>query len=131
MSWKKALPVFALLATVLAPATLQSQGHGQGHKSITLNGDWNLEFSAPWGVTVWTFDMEQDGETLEGKSDPGMGQLLLDGELKGQDIEFVVDLKDGPHALTISFVGSVDGDTVRGTAEFEDGSSGNWTFTRA
>ncbi len=131
MSWKKALPALALVALILAPATLQSQGHGNGNESITLNGDWNLEFSAPWGVTVWTFDMEQDGETLSGKADPGMGELLLDGELDGQDIEFVVDLKDGPHALTISFVGSVDGDTVKGTASFDDGTRGDWTFSRA
>lgn len=131
MSWKRALQVLALMATVLTPATLQSQGRGQVHESITLNGNWNLEFSAPWGVTVWTFDMEQDGETLSGKSDPGMGELLLDGELKGQDIKFIVDLKDGPHALTMSFVGSVDGDAVTGTVEFDDGTSGEWTFTRA
>ena len=131
MSWKRALQVLALMATVLTPATLQSQGRGQVHESITLNGNWNLEFSAPWGVTVWTFDMEQDGETLSGKSDPGMGELLLDGELKGQDIKFIVDLKDGPPALTMSFVGSVDGDAVTGTVEFDDGTSGEWTFTRA
>ena len=131
MSWKKVLQVLALMVAVLTPATLQSQDRGQVQESITINGNWNLEFSAPWGVTVWTFDMEQDGETLSGRCDPGMGELLLDGELKGQDIKFIVDLKDGPHALTMSFVGSVDGGAVTGTVEFDDGTSGEWTFTRA
>ena len=72
MSCKNVLATLVAIVAVSTPAALQAQ-----HTGADLTGTWNLEFSGPWGVSVWTFDLDQDGETLTGKSNPGMGTLLL------------------------------------------------------
>jgi len=82
-------------------------------------------------MVVWTFDLEQDGDKVTGQSVQGMGTLMFDGTLDGHDLEFVVDLADGPHALTIGFAGTADAKRIAGTVEFDDGSSSEWTLTRA
>jgi len=129
MKWRTTLftLVFAAAAAVvLVPAAVQAQDHG----GTDFTGKWELEFPAPWGIVVWTFDLEQNGETLKGKSEQGMGTLVLTGKVHGHDIEFSVDLHDGPHALSMAFGGAVESCQIAGEVSFEDGQTGNWTLTR-
>ncbi len=126
MKWRTTLFTLILAAAVAMPAALQAQDHG----GMDFTGKWALEFPAPWGVVVWTFDIEQDGETLVGKSVQGMGTLVLTGKAQGHDIEFSVDLRDGPHALSMGFGGAVEPNQIAGKVTFEDGETGDWTLTR-
>ena len=126
MKWRTTLLTLIFAAAVAMPAALQAQDHG----GMDFTGKWELEFPAPWGVVVWTFDLEQDGETLKGKSEQGMGTLVLTGKVQGHDIQFSVDLHDGPHALSMGFGGAVAQDAIAGEVSFENGETGNWTLTR-
>jgi hypothetical protein len=96
------LAALTLAALVAVPAALTAEGHAP-----KLTGEWNLEFAAPWGMVVWTFDLEQEGTA----------------------IEFLLDLRDGPHAFSLEFTGTVSADGVTGSVTFEDGTNSEWTFT--
>jgi hypothetical protein len=120
--------VFRVGAIALLVSTPTAMSAQQG--ALEMNGTWELEFSAPWGVVVWTFELEQAGDVLTGESVLGMGTLVLDGSVSGHDMDFVVDLADGPHALTIEFTGMADPDMIGGEVMFEDGSVSEWTFVR-
>ena len=126
MSWRKMMTTLALLATFSAPALLQ----GQAHDAALLTGSFDLEFEAPWGAVLWTFDLEQDGEDFTGASDQGVGTFVLQGSMSGHEIEFFVELKDGPHPLDFVFAGKVEADGIRGSVRLEDGSNEKWTLTR-
>ncbi len=126
MSWKKTMTALAVVVTLTAPAALQAQ-HQAG---ALLTGTFDLEFAAPWGVVVWQFELEQRGETVSGTCVLEMGTLVLDGTVKGHDIEFVVDVADGPHALTIEYSGQASDSEIGGAVTFEDGSSAEWTFKK-
>ena len=126
MKWRTTLTAMAFAAVALVPAALRAQDHG----GMDFTGKWELEFPAPWGIVVWTFDLEQDGENITGKSVQGMGTLVLTGKVDGHGIEFVVDLHDGPHALSMAFGGMIEPDAIGGEVTFEDGQSGEWTLTR-
>ena len=128
MRWRTTLAALVVAATMAAPSALQGQQHD---RAPLLTGTWDLEFAAPWGIVVWTFELEQQGETVTGSSKQGMGTLELQGTLKEHGIEFVVDLKDGPHALTMGFEGTAGADGIGGSVKFEDGSTEKWTFRRA
>jgi hypothetical protein len=67
------LAALTLAALVAVPAALTAEGHAP-----KLTGEWNLEFAAPWGMVVWTFDLEQEGTAINGTADPGMGTMVLD-----------------------------------------------------
>ena len=126
MKWRTVLITLGFAAVAVMPSALQAQDHG----GMDFTGKWELEFPAPWGITVWTFDLEQDGETLTGKSKQGMGTLVLTGKVQGHDIEFLVDLHDGPHALSMAFGGAIERDAITGEVSFDNGETGNWTLTR-
>jgi hypothetical protein len=118
------LAALTLAALVAVPAALTAEGHAP-----KLTGEWNLEFAAPWGMVVWTFDLEQEGTAINGTADPGMGTMVLEGTVTDHAIEFLLDLRDGPHAFSLEFTGTVSADGVTGSVTFEDGTSSEWTFT--
>jgi len=127
MKWKTVLFTLGVVVAAAMPAAVHAQDHG----TMDFTGAWELEFPAPWGIVVWAFDLEQDGEDVTGKSVQGMGTLVLTGKVDGHGIEFLVDLHDGPHALSMAFGGMIEPGAIAGEVTFEDGQTGEWTLTRA
>lgn len=119
---RTALLAMALAALALVPTSGQAQ-------APELDGAWELEFGAPWGMVLWKFDLQQEGTTLEGISKQGMGTLVLRGAVDRGAIEFQIDLVDGPHDLSIAFTGRIEGKKVGGSVEFNDGTKNEWTLT--
>jgi ABC-type antimicrobial peptide transport system permease subunit len=80
------LAALTLAALVAVPAALTARGHAP-----ELSGEWDLEFAAPWGMVVWTFDLEQEGTAISGTANPGMGTMVLEGTVTDHAIEFRLD----------------------------------------
>ena len=119
-----------LVVILGVPGLAQAQRQGEP----TLTGTFDLEFVATWGPTKWTFDLEQDGEVVIGVSDQGMGTLMLEGTIRGHEISFVIELEDGPHAMTLQCEGTAGVDGIAGSIEFIDmpgaEAPDGWTLTR-
>jgi hypothetical protein len=94
-------------------------------------GVWNcaLQLEVITGHPVLTF--KQDGEKLTGTYEGRYGPSALTGAIKEKSIAFKVKFVAEGSETEGVFVGTVDGDNMSGTVEFEGAGSGTWTAARA
>jgi hypothetical protein len=119
--------VYALSALVCAlilsaSATAQSPG---------VTGDWDVTINSPQGARTVQLSLKQDGEKLTGKIKSQRGDTPLEGEVKGKEIKFKYTVKFQDQDLVISMSGNVDGDAMKGDADFGGFAQGDWNAKRA
>lgn len=90
---------------------------GNGNPS----GRWDVTVTAPEGNHAMQFVLQRDGRSLTGRVEsPEVGTLdIYDATSEGSSFSFkvTVDLGSGP--LTLTFSGTVSGETLTGTADLE------------
>lgn len=93
-------------------------------------GKWNvvLQLESITGHPVIT--LKQDGEKLTGTYEGRYGPSELKGTIKEKEIEFTVAFVAEGTRTEGAFAGTVDGDTMNGTVEFEGAGEGTWSATR-
>jgi hypothetical protein len=94
---------------------------------IDVSGTWDLAVEAPQGTMSLTSTFKQDGEKLTGIQSSQMGELPLEGTLKGADIAFAINFDMQGQSMTITYVGKVDGESMSGTIEFGSFGSSTWS----
>ena len=122
MSWVLAA------ALGLAPATSRLNAASQaGDARVDVSGTWSfqVEFSGGSGTPTMTF--KQDGEKLTGHYSGQLGEAPLSGTIKGNAIEFAIDVDVQGTAAHIVYSGTVDKDTMKGAVKLGD--LGEATFT--
>lgn len=94
-------------------------------------GTWNvtLELETVKGHPVLT--LKQDGGKVTGTYEGRYGPSALEGTVKEKVIQFAVTMVAEGMQTTGLFEGTVDGDTMGGTVEFEGAGEGTWSATRA
>ena len=82
--------------------------------------------------------LKQDGEALTGKFTDGFDGASFDiknGKVKDGQVSFTVTRgMEGMGEMTLKFNGKLDGDTIKGTADFSMGDqpmSSEWTAKRS
>jgi hypothetical protein len=130
----KPLPRFLALSAVLLTATLQAESKDSApvekrspSPAASAAGTWQLEVETGQGTGTPSFTFKQDGETLSGQYKGLFGEAPVTGTLKGTDITFSVKVSAQGQALTITYSGTLEGDTMKGKATFGD--AGGATFT--
>jgi uncharacterized protein with FMN-binding domain len=93
-------------------------------------GKWNaaMQLESITGHPVLTF--KQDGEKLTGTYEGHYGAFDLKGTVKDKKIEFTVTMLAEGSQTQGYFAGTVEGDSIRGTVEFEGAGEGTWTAER-
>jgi hypothetical protein len=93
-------------------------------------GTWNLtlEIGAITGHPVVTF--QQDGEKLTGTYEGRYGESAVAGTIKEKEIEFTVTILAEGTRTTGVYAGTVDGDTMGGTVNYDAAGDGTWSATR-
>ena len=93
-------------------------------------GKWNaaMQLESITGHPVLTF--KQDGEKLTGTYEGRYGAFDLKGTVKDKKIEFTVTMLAEGSQTQGYFAGTVEGDSIRGTVEFEGAGEGSWTAER-
>jgi hypothetical protein len=126
--------LLALTATLLLAATLAAESKAPAPAAKTsaapspsVAGIWHLQIDTGQGTGTPTFIFKQDGETLTGQYKGLFGEAPVTGTLKGSAITFSVKVKPEDQDVTISYTGTVDGDTMKGKVDF--GGNGEGTFT--
>ncbi len=117
--------VAALIITGVGLAGAQEQGKG-----IDVTGSWESTVESPQGAMTSAATYKQTGEELTGTHVGQMGELQLKGTVKGNAISYQITIEMGGQQLTITYAGTVNGDTITGTADFGGMGSGNWTAKR-
>ena len=117
-----ALAVMVALASA-APGLAQS-----GKTDVTGKWTFNVETGAGSGTPTMTF--KQEGEKLTGRYTGQLGEAPLTGTLKGNAIEFSFDISIEGNTVRIIYAGTVEKDSMKGTAKFGDFGEGAFTAKR-
>jgi hypothetical protein len=110
------------VAAKAAPASTQSAG---------ITGDWELTINSPQGSRTANASLKQDGEKLTGAFKGPSGELPIQGTVKGKEIKFTYTVKFQDQDLPITMTGQVDGDAMKGEADFGGFAQGDWSGKRA
>ena len=121
-------PFFPILSLII----LQFWWMGTDASSVThayadVSGTWDLKVESPGGTATPSMTLAQEGENITGIYRGRMGESKLEGTIKGVEIAFAVNLNFQDQAVTIVYKGTVDKDSMKGTAQFGDRGAGNWT----
>ena len=98
---------------------------------MAADGTWQLTMQTPMGERRSTLTLSTAGGTLTGTQEAdGNTTDITDGSVSGNDVSWKVAITN-PMPLTLAFSGSVNGDTLNGTAD--TGMFGSFPFegTRA
>ena len=98
---------------------------------MAADGTWNLTMNTPMGERRSTLTLSTSGSTLTGKQEAeGNTTDIAEGTVNGNDVSWQVSITN-PMPLTLTFNGTVDGNSLTGTAD--TGMFGSFPFegTRA
>ena len=98
---------------------------------MAVDGTWNLTMETPMGERRSTLTLATSGGALTGKQEAeGSSTDIFDGEANGDSATWKVSITN-PMPLTLTFSGTVSGNSISGTAD--TGMFGSFPFqgTRA
>lgn len=104
---------FALAATVAA----------QGN----VSGVWIFNVQTDAGSGTPTITLAQDGEKLTGQYSGQLGEAPITGTIKGADIMFSFNGDLQGQSFTVTYKGTVSGNTMKGSVDL--GGQAQGTFT--
>lgn len=98
----------------------------------SVAGEWDAQMETPGQPSVAKVIFKQDGEKLTGTVKRASGDSTLQGTLKGKEVKFVYSINYNGNDLPIAIVGTLEGDTIKGTADIANGGfQGGWIAKRA
>jgi hypothetical protein len=98
--------------------------------AIDVSGTWSVEVDTGQGTGTPSFTFKQDGEKLSGQYTGLFGQAPVTGTLKGSAIEFWVDITVEGTSARVTYSGTVDKDSMKGTVKLGDLGEGTFKGTR-
>ena len=96
-----------------------------------VSGTWKLNFQTDQGAVDADLTLKQDGEKVTGTLSSPQGDAPLEGTYKGGKLVLSMSVDAGGQALTITFDGALEKDTLKGNVDFGGFGSATWTATRA
>jgi len=119
-----------LFTLILALAFLCLASGLAAAQSSDVTGDWDVTINSPQGSRTSKVTFKQEGEKVNGVLKNQRGEVPFQGTIKGKELKFAYTVKFQDNDLNITMVGSVDGDSIKGTADFGGFAQGDWTAKR-
>jgi hypothetical protein len=112
-----------------APSTATSSKTGQS-QGVDVTGSWAfvVEFGGGSGTPTMTF--KQDGEKLTGRYVGQLGEAPLTGTVKGNAIDFTINVTFDGNALSLNYTGTVENNSMKGSAKLGDMGEATFTATK-
>lgn len=117
-----------LFCSIFAATLLAATAFAQSHPA---NGDWDVKLNTPGGVREFKASFKIDGEKLSGALKREGGALPIEGTAKGKEVSFSYTVKYQDNDLKITMTGTVEGDAMKGAADFGGFAQDEWSATRA
>ena len=116
--WQVAAAVVMLLVAALPQPAAPAQ--------VDVTGTWNFVVELDIGGGEPVFVFEQDGEMLTGAYQGTFGTADVAGTVIGNQIEF----RFGGEGAEAVYVGTIDGEAMRGTCDYGGVGEGTWEAQR-
>jgi hypothetical protein len=111
-----------------ASAAAPTNGAAQTDKPADVAGAWAIQIEIGGTTGTPTVTFKQDGEKLTGNySSQVVGEQQVTGTIKGNAISFSFQASFDGNAVKVTYTGTVEKDTMKGTVAFGD--LGEGTFT--
>lgn len=108
----------------------QTSGTWIAKREVDITGTWNAETDISGNPGNPVFRFKQDGEKITGTYMGLFGEQKLTGTLKNKALEFRFEIELGGEKGAVVYTGTLDRDSMKGTAEYGDNLSGTWTAKR-
>lgn len=95
------------------------------------NGEWDLTINSPQGSRTIKAVFKQEGEKLSGALRSQRGEVPIQGTVKGNEVKFSYPYKTPEMEFEITMSGTLDGNSIKGTADFGGFAQGDWSAVRA
>jgi hypothetical protein len=95
--------------------------------ATNISGTWTLSVETPMGARDMKLIATQAGEALTGNIENPRGNMPITGTVKGNAVAFMMKVNAQGMDMQIDYAGTVEGDSMKGTAKF--GEFGDGTFT--
>ena len=93
-----------------------------------VTGDWEMTMQGRRGETKMDIHFEQKGEKITATWTGRRGdEMKAEGTIKGNEIEWSVTRSMRDREFTITYKGTIKGDTMTGTREMGEMGSSEWT----
>jgi hypothetical protein len=112
-----------ILAAILASTTVAAQG-------TNVTGDWTFNVTTDQGGGTPTITFKQEGEKLTGKYNGQLGAADLTGTVKGNDIQFSFTVDVQGQQAPVTYKGTVEKNTMKGTLDIAGMVNGTFTATK-
>jgi hypothetical protein len=100
-------------------------------QTTNITGAWIFQVETGQGSGTPSFDFKQEGEKLTGQYKGAFGEAPLTGTVKGNAVEFTINVEAQGQKATLTYKGTIEKDgTMKGTVELGDVGSGTWTGKR-
>lgn len=116
-----------VMGTVIGIALAGVAG-AQGKPDV--NGTWDFTIESPQRTSSPVVTLKVDGEKLTGTMKGTRGELPVTGTIKGSEIKLDYTINFQGNEMKISMSGTVDKDTMKGTADFGGLATGPWSAKR-
>jgi hypothetical protein len=107
---RRTASVLVFLLVSAAPVFAQSD----------VAGEWAVTFQTPGGPEEFTMFVAQSGTKLSGRLTSDAGEFPLTGAVDGNHVKIVWSFPERGKLLEITFTGTIDGDSITGTAKLGD-----------
>ena len=119
--------VIALLVTAVSALAQTAPAQTQ---APDITGTWEMSIGTSQGSSPATLTVTKSGEKLAGTISSAMGEAPVDVTVKEKSVALELSIQTGNGPMNIIMSGTVDGDTMKGTADFGGRGSGDWTAKR-
>jgi len=94
-------------------------------------GEWDFVVESQAGTGTPHFSLKQDGGKLSGTYKGMLGESPVTGTVKGNDVTISFQVNAQGMDLAVSYTGTVDGATMKGTVKLGDMGEGTFTGKKA
>jgi len=112
--------LFAAAVTLLAAVAVYAA-------DADITGTWNLSVTTQRGTRDSSMVLTQSGSDLKGTYKGQRGELPVTGSIKGGDFNLTYKLEVQGNAIEVKYVGTVEGDSMKGSVDL--GAMGQGQFT--
>ena len=99
-------------------------------QATNVTGDWNFTVTTDQGAGTPTITFKQDGEKLTGKYNGQLGAADLTGTVKGNAIHFTFNVDVQGQMAPVTYDGTVEKTTMKGTLNIAGAVNGTFTATK-
>ncbi|HEX4949784.1 MAG TPA: hypothetical protein VFZ34_24175 [Blastocatellia bacterium] len=118
--------LYAMTASLLLVLSFATVATAQ-----SVAGDWQATINSPQGSQTSTMTLKQEGENLTGALKGERGELPVKGTIKGSDVKIMFTIKFQDNDFPITLNGKLNGNDIKGDADFGGLAQGDWSAKRS